>query len=85
MFVLACKESGCVKLICSQNPHEALVLPTNVYEHFELYEFIDNSDYTGKFLKVINNQLVDMGYFIELEAQKSTTLLDCDECPPLYE
>lgn len=84
MFVLACKETGCVKLVTAEHPNQALTLSSNVYDHFNLYEFNDSNDYTGKFLKVINNELHDMGSFSELEAQGSPILLDCDKCPSLF-
>lgn len=83
MFVLACKESGCVRMTSSKNPMESLNLPVHVYEHFDLFEFDDNTNYTGKFLKVINNELVNLGSIAELEASGNTALMDCNDCPSL--
>jgi hypothetical protein len=62
MFVISCKESGCVKLTCTQNPKDVMKLSPNVDTYFNILEFDDNTDYTGKYLKVVNGTLVDLGY-----------------------
>lgn len=83
MFVIVCKESGCVKLISSSNPRDTMVLAADLDEHFFIKEFNDDNDYTGKFLKVVDDTLVDLGYVLDLEASGEIANLDCDSCPPV--
>jgi len=83
MFVVVCKESGCVKMISSSNPRDTMVLAADLDDHFYIKEFNDNNNYTGKFLKVIDDTLVDLGYVTELEATGQIATLDCDSCPPV--
>jgi len=82
MFVLACKESKCVQLICSEDPRIVMVLVSDVEINFDIIEFADKTpeQYVGKFLKVINGDLVDLGYTSELE--KEGKLEGCGDCPP---
>ena len=61
MFVISCKESGCVKLTCTQNPKDVMKLSPNVDTYFNILEFDDNTDYTGKYLKVVNGALNTIG------------------------
>jgi len=83
MFVLFCKKSGCVKLTCTQNPTEVMTLSPNVDTYFNILEFNDNTDYTGKYLKVVNGALVDLGYLKDLE--DTDAIENCGHCPPLFE
>jgi|688.fasta_scaffold1229876_2 hypothetical protein len=83
MFVISCKESGCVKLTCTQNPKDVMKLSPNVDTYFNILEFDDNTDYTGKYLKVVNGALVDLGYVKDLEG--TDAIEDCGNCPPLFE
>ena len=83
MFVIVCKESGCVKMISSSNPRDTMVLAADLDEHFFIKEFNDDNDYTGKFLKVVDDTLVDLGYVLDLEASGEIANLDCDSCPPV--
>lgn len=82
MFVIVCKESGCVKLTCTQNPRSVMALASDIDTHYNIVEFENETPetYQGKFLKVINGALVDLGYFVDLE--KEGTLEDCGQCPP---
>jgi len=82
MFVIVCKESGCVKLTCSQNPRNVMALAPDVDTHYDIIEFQnDNPEtYQGKFLKVINGELIDLGYVLELE--KEGKIEGCGDCPP---
>lgn len=82
MFVIACRETGCVKLTCTEDPRNVMELSPNLDEHFDVLEFDDNNDYTGKHLKVIDGSLVDLGYIKDIE---STVAEDCNNCPPLTE
>lgn len=82
MFVIVCKESGCVKMISSSNPRESLVLAADLDDHFFIKEFNDNNNYNGKFLKVINDNLIDLGFISDLEASGEIANLDCNSCPP---
>lgn len=82
MFVIACRETGCVKLMCTQDPREVMQLSPNLDEHFDVLEFDDDTDYTGKHLKVINGSLVDLGYIRDVE---NIVAEDCNNCPPLTE
>lgn len=84
MFVIVCKESGCVKLVSSSNPRETLVLAPDLDDHFDIKEFNDDNDYTGKFLKVVDNTLIDLGFMSELEASGEIQSLGCDDCPPMF-
>jgi hypothetical protein len=83
MFVIVCRESGCVKLMSSSNPRDTMVLAPDLDEHFDIFEFNDNNNYAGKFLKVIDNTLVDLGFVADLEASGEIANLDCDHCPPV--
>jgi hypothetical protein len=83
MFVIVCKESGCVKMISSSNPRDTMVLAADLDEHFFIKEFNDDNNYTGKFLKVVDDTLVDLGYVLDLEASGEIANLDCDQCPPM--
>jgi hypothetical protein len=83
MFVIVCKESGCVKMISSSNPRDTMVLAADLDEHFFIKEFNDDNNYTGKFLKVVDDTLVDLGYVLDLEASGEIANLDCDSCPPV--
>lgn len=83
MFVIACKETGCVKLTCTEDPRNVMNLSSNIFEHFDVLEFNDNTNYSGKYLKVINGALVDLGYLKDIE--KSGALEDCNNCPSLFE
>lgn len=80
MFVIACRETGCVKLTCTEDPRNAMELSSNLDEHFDVLEFDDNNDYTGKHLKVIDGALVDLGYIRDIE---NTVAEDCNNCPSL--
>jgi hypothetical protein len=82
MFVIVCKESGCVKMISSSNPRDTMVLAADLDDHFDIKEFHDDTNYTGKFLKVVDNTLVDLGFISDLEASGQIESLDCDSCPP---
>jgi hypothetical protein len=84
MFVIVCKESGCVKLISSSNPRETLELAPDLEDHFDIKEFNDENNYTGKFLKVVDNTLVDLGFMLDLEASGQIQSLGCDDCPPMF-
>lgn len=81
MFVIVCKESGCVKLTCSQNPRNVMALAPDVDTHYDIIEFENETPetYQGKFLKVINRELIDLGYVLELE--KEGKLEGCGDCP----
>lgn len=81
MFVIVCKESGCVKLTCSQNPRDVMALAPNIDTDYDIIEFENETPgtYQGKFLKVINGALVDLGYVSELE--KEGKIEDCGQCP----
>jgi hypothetical protein len=83
MFVIVCKESGCVKMISSSNPRDTMVLAADLDEHFFIKEFNDDNNYTGKFLKVVDDTLVDLGYVLDLEPSGEIANLDCDSCPPV--
>lgn len=78
-----CKESGCVKMSSSSDPRDTMVLAADLDDHFYIREFDDNNNYAGKFLKVIDDTLVDLGYVTELEASGQIATLDCDKCPPV--
>ena len=80
MFVIACRETGCVKLMCTEDPRAVIELRADLSEHFDILEFDDNTDYTGKHLKVIDGSLVDLGYVRDIESIVAT---DCNNCPPL--
>lgn len=80
MFVISCRETGCVKLTCTEDPRNAMELNPNLDEHFDVLEFDDNNDYTGKHLKVIDGALVDLGYIRDIE---NTVTEDCNNCPSL--
>lgn len=82
MFVIVCNESGCVKLSSTQNPRTVMALAPDVDAHYDIIEFENETPetYQGKFLKVINGELVDLGYFVDLEKQGA--LEDCGQCPP---
>ena len=82
MFVISCKESGCVKLTCTQNPRIVMALAPDVDTHYNILEFENEilEAYQGKFLKVINGELIDLGYVSELE--KEGKLEGCGDCPP---
>jgi hypothetical protein len=82
MFVIACRETGCVKLTCTQDPREVMELSPNLDEHFDVLEFNDDTDYTDKHLKVIDGSLVDLGYIRDME---NIVAEDCNNCPPLTE
>lgn len=82
MFVISCRETGCVKLMCTQDPREVMQLSPNLDEHFDVLEFDDDTDYTGKHLKVIDGSLVDLGYIKDIE---TIVAEDCNNCPPLTE
>lgn len=81
MFVIVCNKSGCVKLSSTQNPRTVMALAPDVDAHYDIIEFENETPetYQGKFLKVINGELVDLGYFVDLE--KEGTLEDCGQCP----
>ena len=83
MFVIVCKESGCVKMISSSNPRDTMVLAADLDDHFYIKEFNDNTNYAGKFLKVVDDTLVDLGFILDLEASGEIANLDCDQCPPV--
>ena len=82
MFVIVCKESGCVKAINSLDPRTVTALAPDVDTHYNIIEFKNENPetYQGKFLKVINKNLVDLGYFVDLE--KEGKLEVCGDCPP---
>jgi hypothetical protein len=82
MFVIVCKESRCVQLLCSQDPKTVMALSPNVETNFDIIEFADKTveQYQGKFLKVINGELIDLGYTLELE--KEGKIEGCGDCPP---
>lgn len=82
MFVVACKETGCVKLTCTEDPRTIMKLSHNFDEHFEVLRFDVDNNYTGKHLKVIDGSLVDLGYTKDME---SIVAEDCNKCPPLTE
>lgn len=82
MFVIVCKESGCVKLTSSQDPRQAFVLASDLDLHFDVLEFPDDTNYNGKFLKVVDNKLIDMGTVADLEASGQMSVMDCNDCPP---
>jgi hypothetical protein len=82
MFVIVCRETGCVKLTCTEDPRNVMELSPNLDEHFDVLEFDDNTDYTGKHLKVIDGSLVDLGYIRDME---NIVAEDCNNCPPLTE
>lgn len=81
MFVIVCKESRCVQLICSQDPRIVMTLAPDVDTHYDIIEFENETPetYQGKFLKVINEELVDLGYFVDLE--KEGEIEGCGGCP----
>jgi hypothetical protein len=81
MFVIVCKESRCVQLMCSQDPKTVMALASNVGTNFDIIEFADKTieEYQGKSLKVINGELIDLGYVLELE--KEGKLEGCGDCP----
>ena len=82
MFVIVCKESGCVQLSCSQDPRIVMALAPDVETNFDIIEFADKTteQYQGKSLKVINGELIDLGYTLELE--KEGKIEGCGDCPP---
>ena len=51
-----------------------------VDERINNAEFDDNNDYTGKYLKIIDGSMVDLGYVKDIE---SIVAEDCNNCPPL--
>ncbi len=63
MFVIVCKESGCVKALNSLDPRTVMELAPDVNTHYNIIEFENEvlEDYQGKYLKVINGNLVDLG------------------------
>ena len=83
MFVIVCKTSRCVKMTFSQDPRVVMNLRPNILDDFDIIEFPNESidTYQGKFLKVIDNNLVDLGYVAELE--KLGKIDDCGNCPPI--
>ena len=80
MFVIACRETGCVKLTCTEDPRNIMQLSDNFDEHFDLLQFDDNNDYTGKHLKIINGSIIDLGYVKDMESKIAE---DCNNCPSL--
>jgi hypothetical protein len=82
MFVIVCKESGCVKLTCTQNPRTVMALAPDVDTHYDIIEFENETPetYQGKFLKVIDGEIIDLGYVSELE--KEGKIEGCGDCPP---
>ena len=82
MFVIVCKESGCVQLACSQDPRTVMVLAPDVDTHYDIIEFENETPetYQGKFLKVIDGEIIDLGYVLELE--KEGKIEGCGDCPP---
>ena len=66
--------------MCSQDPREVMELSPNLDEHFDVLEFDDNNDQTGKHLKVIDGYLVDLGYTKDME---NIVAEDCNNCPSL--
>jgi hypothetical protein len=82
MFVIVCKESRCVQLLCSQDPKTVMALAPDVDTHYDIIEFENETPetYQGKFLKVINGELIDLGYVLELE--KEGKIEGCGDCPP---
>lgn len=80
MFVIACRETGCVKLTCTEDPRNVIELSPNLDDHYDVLEIDDDNDYTGKHLKVIDGSLVDLGYIRDME---NIVAEDCNNCPPL--
>jgi hypothetical protein len=82
MFVIVCKESGCVKALNSLDPRTVMELAPDVDTHYNIIEFENEvlENYQGKYLKVINGNLVDLGYFSDLE--KEGKIEDCGNCAP---
>lgn len=85
MFVIYCKENGCVKLTCTENPTIALKLANGWEEHYAMQEFPNEemvllNEY---FLTVENGQLVNLGRVSDLEAAGNAFV--CDGCPPLFD
>lgn len=82
MFVIVCNESGCVKLSSTQNPRTVMALAPDVDAHYDIIEFenVTPETYQGKFLKVIDGEIVDLGYVSELE--KEGKIEGCGDCPP---
>ena len=82
MFVIVCKESGCVQLACSQDPRTVMVLAPDVETNFDIIEFANMTpdEYKDKSLKVVDGELIDLGYVLELE--KKGKIEGCGDCPP---
>jgi hypothetical protein len=82
MFVIVCKESGCVQLSCSQDPRMVMALAPDVETNFDIIEFADKTsdEYVGQFLKVINGELISLGNISNLE--KEGKIEGCGDCPP---
>lgn len=60
-----------------------MVLAADLDDHFDIKEFDDTNNYAGKFLKVVDDALVDLGFITDLEASGEIANLDCDQCPPV--
>jgi hypothetical protein len=58
-----------------------MALAADVETNFDIVEFADKTteQYQGKFLKVVNGDLVDLGYVSELEKQGAVD--GCGDCP----
>jgi len=82
MFVIVCKESRCVQLLCSQDPRTIMALASDVETNFDIIEFADKTpdEYKDKSLKVIDDELIDLGYVLDLE--KEGKIDGCGDCPP---
>lgn len=82
MFVIVCKKSDCVKALNSLDPRAVMALAPDVDTHYNIIEFENEAleNYQGKYLKVIDGNLVDLGYFSNLE--KEGKIEDCGDCPP---
>jgi hypothetical protein len=82
MFVIACKDSGCVQLSSSQDPRIVMALAPDVDVHYNIVEFSDKTieQYKDKALKVVDGALIDLGYRLDLE--KEGKIEDCGDCPP---
>ena len=82
MFVVVCKESRCVQLLCNEDPRVVMVLASDVETNFDIIEFKDKNsdDYAGQFIKVIDGELINLGYIADLE--KEGKVEDCGGCPP---
>lgn len=77
MFMLFCKDSGCVLVKSSEHPSKTLNLIDNLSDHFEIKEFaVNEADYLGKAVKIINGFPTVIGNMTE-EVLKDF----CDDCP----